>query len=724
MVMKRMWLAALVAAGLYAQDADDQLRGVARISLMNGEVSVRRGDAAEWVAGVINAPLMTDDRISTAPNSRAEVQFDSSNIIRMGANAEVRLAQLEYGRYRVEIAHGTVTWVVLRPNSAKIEADTPNVSVRPDKRGVYRITVSEAGETQVIARSGEVEVFTPRGSEWVNSGKMMVARGSASDPEFQIVDAPPLDEWDSWNQSRDRALTQTTSYQYVPEGVYGVEDLDANGTWTNVPSYGYVWRPTVVAADWAPYRYGRWAWQDWYGWSWVSYDPWGWAPYHYGRWFWDTGYGWCWYPGVVGRRHYWSPALVGWFGWGRGGVGFGYGNIGWVPLAPYETFYPWWGRGYYGRGFNRNINITNVNITNIYRNARVGRGISGVGYNDFQSGRFNGISRYSGDQIREAGVIRGQMPVGPNRQHIQYTDRAASFVPREGRNASFFSPSRQQPRQQATRIPFEQQRQAFSGERIAQAGSPRGSFENTRPQSAGERTPQSRGWRSFGEPSEASPRSQNTRPAGGDDRTPQSRGWRSFGEPSAPTGRSLQNTRPAEAAPQNRGSSWQRFGEPGATPRQSRGFDGGAPSGNGSVVRERPSNRTYEAPSMPSYSAPRGRESAPSFQQPRGGFDAPRRTYQAPSAPSGGGGGFSAPRGGSPRSMGGGGFSAPRSSGGGGFSAPRGGGGFSAPRGGGGGFSAPRSSGGGGAPRGGGGGGGGGAPRGGGGGGAGRSRGR
>src|SRR5688500_715932 len=116
MVMKRigrirlLWLAGFVAARLHAQDADDQLRGVARISLMNGEVSVRRGDAAEWVAGVINAPLMTDDRISTAPNSRAEVQFDSANIIRMGASAEVRLAQLEYGRYRVEIAHGTVTW--------------------------------------------------------------------------------------------------------------------------------------------------------------------------------------------------------------------------------------------------------------------------------------------------------------------------------------------------------------------------------------------------------------------------------------------------------------------------------------------------------------------------------------------------------------------------------------------------------------------------------------
>src|SRR5689334_15317925 len=96
-------VALLLSVGLFtparAQDPDDMQRGVARISLMNGEVSVRRGDSGDWVAGVINAPLLSDDRISTAPNSRAEVQFDSSNMLRIGGNAEVHLAQLEAGRY-------------------------------------------------------------------------------------------------------------------------------------------------------------------------------------------------------------------------------------------------------------------------------------------------------------------------------------------------------------------------------------------------------------------------------------------------------------------------------------------------------------------------------------------------------------------------------------------------------------------------------------------------
>src|SRR5262249_10367016 len=149
-----------------------------------------------------------------------------------------------------------------------------------------------------------------------------------------------------------------------------------NGQWVYDAPYGNVWSPNV-AADWAPYRNGRWSWIDWYGWSWISYDPWGWAPYHYGRWY-HGPRGWCWWPGSVQSRHYWSPGLVAWVGFGGGG---GFGHVGWVPLAPYEPFHPWYGGGYYrgvgGRyGGNHSTIVNNVNVTNIYRNARVNNGLT------------------------------------------------------------------------------------------------------------------------------------------------------------------------------------------------------------------------------------------------------------------------------------------------------------------------------------------------------------
>src|SRR5690348_1900301 len=158
--------ALLAAAGAFtpvrAQDPDDLKRGVARISLINGDVSVRRGDSGEWVAGVINAPLLTDDHVATGPNSRAEIQFDASNVLRLGANAELRLSQLEYGRYQMELAHGVVTYRMLRATEGNIEVDTPSLSVRPSRPGSYRVSVNESGETEVTARNGDVEVFTPR----------------------------------------------------------------------------------------------------------------------------------------------------------------------------------------------------------------------------------------------------------------------------------------------------------------------------------------------------------------------------------------------------------------------------------------------------------------------------------------------------------------------------------------------------------------------------------
>ncbi|HEV3199672.1 MAG TPA: FecR family protein, partial [Bryobacteraceae bacterium] len=529
-----LWTAGL-STPARAQDPDDLQRGVARISLMNGEVSVRRGDSGEWVAGVINAPLLSDDRISTGPNSRAEVQFDAANILRIGGNAEVRLTQLEATRYQMEMAHGTVTFRVLRPSNANVEVDTPSVSVRPSKQGIYRITVNDAGESEVTARAGEVEVFTPRGSQWVNAGQTMMARGTGADPEFQIVNAIPGDDWDRWNDSRDRVLTESTSYQYVGPGVYGVEDLDANGTWTDVAPYGPVWQPTVgVGVDWAPYRNGRWVWEDWYGWTWVSYDPWGWAPYHYGRWFRRPGFGWCWYPGGLGIRHYWSPGLVAFFGYGGGvGVGFGFGHVGWVPLAPYEVFHPWWGRGFYGRpGFERNLNITNVNITNVYRNARF-NGVSGVSATDFRSGRFNSVSRVSGEQVREAGLVRGQVPIGPSSANTHFSDRAATHIPQGNTNNRFFTHQQPNP---APRMPFSQQQgsagqvsrggveaqgrgfnnpSAGARESTASQGTG-GTFRGQQPQPAavsrGSMVPSgsgSGGWRRFGEPA-----GQSTSPRG------------------------------------------------------------------------------------------------------------------------------------------------------------------------------------------------------------------
>ncbi len=116
------------------------------------------------------------------------------------------------------------------------------------------------------------------------------------------------------------------------------ESLSPYGSWYQVPSYGWIWQPSVVVVNsgWQPYRHGgRWVWSDW-GWYWSSEYSWGWAPFHYGRWCTYPGLGWCWVPGTV-----WGPSWVTWRSHG--------GYVGWAPLPPPCGWSPGLGLTWYGR---------------------------------------------------------------------------------------------------------------------------------------------------------------------------------------------------------------------------------------------------------------------------------------------------------------------------------------------------------------------------------------
>ena len=680
-------------------DPDSANRGVARVSVLNGDVSVRRGDSGDFVAAAINAPLVVGDRILTGPNSRAEVQFDWANMIRVGANSEIRLSELAYRRYQVQLAQGTATFRVLRSSDADVEVSMPQVSIRPKREGIYRMSVHEDGQSEVTVRAGEVEVFSPRGVETLRAGRTMQVRGTASDPEYQVVSAYGEDDWDRWNRNRDRDLERSTSYRYVNHDIYGVDDLDNYGQWVSDSTYGNVWAPRV-AVGWAPYRSGRWVWIDWYGWSWVSYDPWGWAPYHYGRWYQSPRYGWCWYPGGYGfgGRHYWSPALVAFVGFGQGGVGFGFGNIGWIPLAPYERYNRWYGRGFYGgnHGFNNVTIVNNVNIYNNYRNARIQNAVTTVDGAGFARGAAGRAWRSSDGDFQRASLVQGQLPVTPGRESLRLSDREARHTvsSRSPENERFVS--RRQPAQ-VERVPFENQRRGI--EQATSSGfnqaTPRTEVvhraaEQTPSSSQAPRQEQQNGFRRFGEPApgtvdrvdRTNSRTGGAGSAAATD-TGGQRGWGRFGEPGA-TGATVdrgairteqrQQQTESSAQPQAqtersvREGNWNRFERQQPTPNQNP-----APSHVESTPRvdrgavgqfQRPSNidRTERSrgaapesvritpPVVRERSVPRAESAPVNRERPSGGDGGGARhggdNGGAPVDRSGGGGGRSESRGG------------------------------------------------------------------------------
>jgi hypothetical protein len=412
-----------------AQDDDSAANSasVARIDAISGDVAIQRGDSNETFAAVPNAPVLGADYVTTGPNGRAEVGFDGHSAVRLGENVQIRFSNIDPDNRQIQLAAGTVDLRLFGDMDGQSVIDTPSISVVPRTSGSFRVSVDEDGTTAVTVRAGRADIVTPQGTQALQPGTTIVADGPAANPHVTARAAIALDSFDRYNSERDHIYeVAVADSQYVNTNIQGIGDLNDNGRWADDGTYGNVWIPTNVAPDWAPYRDGNWTWEDGYGWTWVAAEPWGWAPYHYGRWYFSTAYHhWAWYPPAPGRfAPAWSPALVGFIGFNVGAVsvGLGFGNVGWVPLAPFEAFHPWWGHG--GTTIvNNTALINNVH----YRNLAVNNAITSVTRDNFQNGRFERRTIVSQEQLRSLHTVgvQGALPIVPSRANLRFTERSA-----------------------------------------------------------------------------------------------------------------------------------------------------------------------------------------------------------------------------------------------------------------------------------------------------------
>jgi hypothetical protein len=159
-------------------------------------------------------------------------------------------------------------------------------------------------------------------------------------------------------------------------------ELSPYGRWMTMPRYGQVW--IYNEPGFRPYyTNGQWMDTD-LGYSWSSGYDWGWAPFHYGRWEFDPYYGWFWIPGYE-----YAPAWVLWsqaddyYGWAPLGFGIDINiSIGRIPSNRW-MYAP---RGYIGYSridrycvpnnrvnvyYQRQRSVTNVYV---YNNVHYDRG--------------------------------------------------------------------------------------------------------------------------------------------------------------------------------------------------------------------------------------------------------------------------------------------------------------------------------------------------------------
>ncbi|HWG36730.1 MAG TPA: DUF6600 domain-containing protein [Terriglobales bacterium] len=424
----------LVAGTAFAAaQAPQSDQGVARLSLVQGDVSTQRGANADWQAGAINAPMLTGDAVATAEGARAEVALDFADILRLDANSQATLANLSTHALQVQVGQGLVDYSVLGGAEAASELDTPNLAIHPKGRGIFRVQVNSDSETIVMVREGEADVSTSEGSATLHAGQMITVQGTDT-PEYQIADAPGRDGFDDWNRQRDRSVENAQSWGRANRYYTGVNDLDDYGHWVFVPGYGQVWQP-AVDAGWSPYSVGRWVWEPGWGWTWVSTEAWGWAPYHYGRWFYYQA-GWVWWPGPVlvtpRFRPVWAPAYVAFLGFHAGGVsvGVGIGRVGWVPIGPADPFHPWWGES---RGTRVAVTVVEPlapvsvrvrysNVERISTDPHIAAGVVLVSGSRFGNGTVV-RERVNITEVRNVTVINGRVPVAHTAASVRVSDR-------------------------------------------------------------------------------------------------------------------------------------------------------------------------------------------------------------------------------------------------------------------------------------------------------------
>jgi hypothetical protein len=336
-----------------ANSTGDPPARVARLAFASGDLGLLPAGSTSWSAADINRPLTNGDKLSSAADTRAELDLGSASL-RIDSNSDIGILNLSEQTGQFELTQGTLNITVRNiDQGSTYEIDTPTLALVIDQPGSFRVDVPKDGSsTAVTVHDGLGTVYGENSAQrQVFSGRRYQFNDSTLN-DITVTDVTSNDTFDEWCNDRDAQQANSGSAQYVSDDVVGGNDLDGWGSWEEDQDYGAIWYPAVVAASWAPYRFGHWTWIWPWGWTWVDDLPWGFAPYHYGRWAFVHNH-WGWIPGPRHVRPVYAPALVAFIGTGAGRP------VGWFPLGPRDVYSPWY---HASRNYYTGVNIANIGV--------------------------------------------------------------------------------------------------------------------------------------------------------------------------------------------------------------------------------------------------------------------------------------------------------------------------------------------------------------------------
>jgi len=344
---------------------------VGRVYYIEGDLLRYVPAENDWVAAVKDAPFSSGDTLYTGIKGMAELIIPNGTWIRIGDNTQIQFIALDTDLSEIDVASGVARFYN-KSSSTVVKTTSPFGYVLAYPGAVFDFYVGE-NSVEVVPVKGKISfIHTATNARYeISAGNPSIL---ADQNQVSSGEGTVDPDWDRWNTGRETFWAAKTrlggrSVGYLPPSLQPeAYALEENGSWESVPYEGssrWFWRPSTIAVGWSPFTMGRWT--DWDGDQiWIPGEPFGYVTHHYGNWVYARNY-WYWAPPVVTVRaglplldigFFWSPGRVSWIHSGT--------YVGWVPLAPRETYYSHrnWGGPHDMVVTNANLGQININLRN------------------------------------------------------------------------------------------------------------------------------------------------------------------------------------------------------------------------------------------------------------------------------------------------------------------------------------------------------------------------
>src|ERR1700687_5160895 len=224
-------LLCLAAPKARADQEKDPPTRVARISDIDGSVSLQPDGQGDWGSAAKNRPMTIGDKMWVDKDSRAELQAGQA-AIHLGSMTALSFLNLDENIIQVRLAEGSINFRVRELREGDLyEVDAPNLAFMVKQAGAFRIDVDENGEAaRVTVIRGEGEVTAGGKTYTVHTGERAEFTGT-DNIESSIDRAPGPDGLDRWASERDQKEDNSVSARYVSRDMVGYDDTDDYGTW-------------------------------------------------------------------------------------------------------------------------------------------------------------------------------------------------------------------------------------------------------------------------------------------------------------------------------------------------------------------------------------------------------------------------------------------------------------------------------------------------------------